>query len=601
LLCALPSLYADELTLQANGAYVALNAANALTASAQSANAQTFDRLYPGNGYFYLRAHGGDYVAVDATSKALSATAATTVGAEQFVTVAASSGSVWLQARTSGIYVAIDASNANVLKASATAGPAATFQAAASADASPYVEIDLSNLRQEIVGFGASIAFYNNWLTAHPNKEAIYKLFFDPVDGLGASILRVQNNFSYSTVSAFDPDTFEEVQRANLYRGAPITVLMSSWTPPASLKANNNTNCAGGSDPGCTLAKKNGSYVYSDYAKYWYDSLVAYRAYGVAPNYVSLQNELDFTPSYVGCRFNPTEAPANGGSYASYTTALDTTYKLVQGLTDPPTLVGPETFGIGYGNIQGFLAALNPAEIGAVAHHLYTGGNSSSPDSFNSSMLQVAAALPGKPIFQTEYYANDVANPSTPASAFNYAWLIHNSMAAEETSAYLYWSFFWVVPDTGQLVVIDNPFNPTSSWTYPPNGYAIHDQYYALKHFSRFVQPGYRRVTALTGSAALRVSAYIDTQTENLVYVLINTSSTGTLTPALQSTPPYDGAASVYRSVFAGSTERFSLQGPLGVGNTVALPPLSVATVVIGGTHRLGVPAPGRQPPRVKR
>jgi glucuronoarabinoxylan endo-1,4-beta-xylanase len=354
---------------------------------------------------------------------------------------------------------------------------------------------------------------------------------------------------------------------------------MSSWTPPAALKANNNESCAGGSDPGCTLAMKNGAYVYDDFAQYQSDSITAYRANGVDPKYVSIQNEPDFTPSYVGCRFNPTEAFANGGTYASYTQALDATYKAFQTLSNPPTLIGPETIGLGYDTIEGFLSALNPSQIGAVAHHLYTGGDSTAPDTFLPAMLQAAVQLPSKPIFETEYYQN---------GGLNTAWLIHNTMAAEEANAYLYWSYFWVAnddgktpPDTTELITIDNPFALQTAWTYPPNGYAINDQYYGLEHFSRFVQPGSRRITALTGSPDLRVSAYLNARDERLIYVLINTSSTATWSPSLQEFASRNGATSVYLSVFSGTTERFSAQGPLGANNTVTLPPQSVATVVV--------------------
>ena len=59
---------------------------------------------------------------------------------------------------------------------------------------------------------------------------------------------------------------------------------------------------------GCTLAKVNGGYNYAGFAQYWYDSLNAYAALGVRPDFISLQNEPDFTPNgYGGCRFDPAE------------------------------------------------------------------------------------------------------------------------------------------------------------------------------------------------------------------------------------------------------------------------------------------------------
>ena len=584
-----PWLSGDELTLQTGSNFVALNAANALTATAQASQAQAFDRRYAGNGYFYLAAHGGSYVAVNASTGVLSAIAANTLAAEQFQAVAGPGTSYQLQARTTGNYVAVDAGS-NLLKANATSSAATLFQIAATPDATPYVMADLDNPRQQITGFGASIAFYNGWLTAHPNKEEIYRLLFDRDEGLGASILRLQNNYDHSCCNGavFDPDSFEEVAKANQYRGSPITIMISSWTPPAALKASGQESCQGGNDPGCTLAKKNGAYDYAGFAQYWADSIAAYRANGVSPTYISLQNEPDWTPDYVGCRFNPNEAAWNGASYAGYAEALNATHQALQGLSDPPAIVGPEVVGIGYGVPQSFVSAMNTAEIGAVAHHLYHGGDASSPDSFNADMFSAAAAAAGKPLFQTEYYL------VSPATAFDYAWLIHNSMAVEETSAYLYWSFFWAVPDTVELITIDNPWSEPSTWTYPPNGYKVNDTYYAVEHFSRLVQPGMRRVMALTGTEDLRVTAYMDDR--RLVYVLLNTSATTQCSPVIAVNGPYTTPATVYRSTFSGTTERFAWQAqPCRRGHPVpiqvVLPPQSVATVLLGAVTSPRTPA----------
>jgi O-glycosyl hydrolase len=175
------------------------------------------------------------------------------------------------------------------------------------------------------------------------------------------------------------------------------------------------------------------------------------------------------------------------------------------------------------------------------------------------------------------------------------AWMIHNAMATEEASAYLYWSYFW--PDKNQLVDIDNPWT-VSAWSYP-SGYIANDYFYAMQHFSRFVQPGFRRIAATTGLAELRATAYYNPGERRLVFVLINTSAADTLTPALafpaytprsavRSTEPdrprttsAGSATSVYRSTFSGTDERFAPLGALGADKVVTLPPQAVATIVV--------------------
>ena len=95
------------------------------------------------------------------------------------------------------------------------------------------------------------------------------------------------------------------------------------------------------------------------------------------------------TTDYESCRFNPTEAPYHNESYAGYDKAVDAVYAAFQKIPSPPHLVGPETTGIGYGNIQAFAKAMNPAHIYAVANHLYTGGDKSQPDTYIPAMRAV--------------------------------------------------------------------------------------------------------------------------------------------------------------------------------------------------------------------
>ena len=570
------ALHADTLTMSSGTSYVTVTPAGALAGDSNAAKAQTFERLYAGNGYFYLRVHGLGYVATSRSTGALEVSAATTTAAEQFATAAAGGSNVKLMVRSTAGYASLTGTG---VAANATLANASAFTLAALAGAAPDVEFDFSNPRQQIAGFGAADAFYSGWLTAHPYKEEIYALLFAP-ENLGASILRVQNIYGQQQQQppTFDPDTQEVVTKANTYRRAPITVLMSSWSPPAALKASGEVSCHGGSiEPGCTLAKLNGSFNYAGYAQYWVDSLNAYAGLGVRPDYISLQNEPDWIPGgYGGCRFDPAEI--NGGTYAGYKQALNATYARLSALPAPPVIVGPELVGIGWNTIEGYLSALNAQDLGqmgAVAHHLYTGGDSNTPDTFNAPMFQLAAAAPSKLLFQTEY-----DHSAAQTSAMQTAWLIHNSMATEEASAYLFWSLFW--PDANQLVSIDNPWTP-AQWTYGAKGYKVNDYFYALQHFSRFVQPHFRRIASPTSMAELRVSAYYRDRPARLVVVLINTSAANTLSPALDLADRRDVTTAVYRSNFSTAGERFATLGPLAAGSVVTLPPQSVATVVIDG------------------
>ncbi|MFW6288088.1 MAG: hypothetical protein ACOC2J_04985, partial [bacterium] len=94
--------------------------------------------------------------------------------------------------------------------------------------------IDINTRYQEIYGFGAATAWYQNWLIEHPHKDEIYEHIFAELD---IDILRLKNWYGKTNdgIDAFDP---EIVQAAEESLGKPITILMSSWAPPAELKSN---------------------------------------------------------------------------------------------------------------------------------------------------------------------------------------------------------------------------------------------------------------------------------------------------------------------------------------------------------------------------
>jgi glucuronoarabinoxylan endo-1,4-beta-xylanase len=341
-----------------------------------------------------------------------------------------------------------------------------------------------------------------------------------------------------------------------------MTIVMSSWSPPAAIKSNGNEKNGG------TLIKKNGQFDYADFAQYWKDSVTVYRALGVDPTYVSIQNEPDWTATYESCRFNPTEAPFGGDLFAGYDKAVDAVYKAFQQLPSPPHLIGPETIGIGYGTVEAYIKAMPMQDMYAVAHHLYTGGDKTKSETYAPSLQAVKDATPGALRLQTEYYTED---------GFQTALMIHESMTVEEISMYLEWPYAWP-GKTGTLINVENPKEP-AKWT-TPNGWSYTDGYYAFKQFSYFIHARYSRVEAKSSDDDIKLSAYLSPKADKLVVVAISTSANaGSI--KLKLGPFEHGKSVVYRTTFPNSNERFASLGPLPDDNTVTLPPHSVATVEI--------------------
>jgi glucuronoarabinoxylan endo-1,4-beta-xylanase len=428
--------------------------------------------------------------------------------------------------------------------------------------------IDAAHTHQQIAGFGASEAYFQGFLANHPHSAEIYDALFGPVNGLHTDFLRLQNSFRYVPSTDFVRDTLAIVQHANALRSSPMTIIMSSWSPPANLKSNASEKNGG------TLIKVRGKYAYDRFAQYWQDSIRIYRAVGIDPTYVSIQNEPDETTDYESCRFNPSEAPFNNESYAGYAEALDAVYKAFQNLPSPPHLLGPETIGIGYGTEEAFFKALNPDEIYADTHHLYTGGDKNDPDSFISSMQDVKAQSQGKLRFMTEYY--------TP-TAFETAWMIQNALTVEDVSLYLQWPYTWPNGDSGgALLQVEDP-KDQAHWKNK-DGWKFSDSYFAMKQFSYVIHAGYRRVDASSSNDQVKLSAFVSPKGDKLVVVAMNTSTSDDTSLKLKlGTFAAHASSTIYRTTFTEpeATERFATLGPLAPDSTLDLPPHSVATLEI--------------------
>lgn len=148
------------------------------------------------------------------------------------------------------------------------------------------VSIDLANTLQVIRGFGAA-----NILPWRPDMtvDQINKAFGTGAGQLGFTILRLR----------IPPDTSEfamQVATAQLAYALGVKIIASPWTPPASLKTNDNI--VGGE------LKTNSYAAYAAHLK----SFVDYMAVRGVPLYaVSVQNEPDVTVTYESCSWNATQ------------------------------------------------------------------------------------------------------------------------------------------------------------------------------------------------------------------------------------------------------------------------------------------------------
>ena len=428
------------------------------------------------------------------------------------------------------------------------------------------ITIDATKRYQTIEGLGGATAFYAGWITAHPYKQEIYTNAFA---GLNVSMLRLGDWYRYQTpLLGFDSAATEIVANGNRVLGDPVPVYMSSWSPPAFLKSNGQVANGG------TLIKTNGVFAYTNFANYWYDSIQAYQSNGVNLTWISIQNEPEFVASYDSCIFHPTEDTVNGTNYASYSKALDAVYSKLTNLTSPPKLLAPEVVHIAYNDLKNYAATMNSNSFYGVAHHLYGDGGGTG-DSFLSSISSATNVFPGKPRFMTEY--GDVFDMIECAN------LIHNSLVVESVSGYNHWNLVWPGA-TGGLIQIENPWGQSTSWTNAPpgtptqsHGWWYSPSYWSMKHFSYFINPGYKRVSATDNDNNIRSSAFLSPDGLRLVVVLINTNVSVSSAMSFNFGTFSVGKSGVYQT--ANTNYYFRSLGSLTNGQV--LPPRSLTTVVL--------------------
>ncbi|MBN1927082.1 MAG: T9SS type A sorting domain-containing protein [Prolixibacteraceae bacterium] len=353
-------------------------------------------------------------------------------------------------------------------------------------------------------GFGASLAFYENWLTAHPNKKQIYEAVFGE---LSLDILRVRNAHGYD--AGMITRVKEFVNASETVQGRPIPFLSTSWGPPAYLKSNNDRSNGGSLK--YTIVNGKVEFDYKGFANWWNESLDAYSAAGISPTYISIQNEPDYTATWESCRLEPTEKITNTDTIAGYNIALDVVYNKLQERDNQPLFLGPESIGIGYNAVRNYINRLDKSKLDVVAHHLYHGINVDNP--WDNSTIYITGLIAEEiPHFMSEYSGNDW---------FPMSGLIYKTLADENACAYFYWDLIW---DNGGLVSLEFPWD-RSRWT-TAGGYIKTKKFYTFKQFSGFIHPGWQRLDLSFEDEDLKAVSFGNAESDSISLVLINRSST---------------------------------------------------------------------------
>lgn len=423
---------------------------------------------------------------------------------------------------------------------------------------------------QTIDGIGGSIVYYTNWLTAHPNKAQIYDTVFS---GLGLTSLRIAN--WAQELSADVSNDVEIVQNASQRLGNDFSILMSSWTAPAHLKANNSLN---GSQGGvkASLKKENGAFVYDQFGAWWRQSLEKYHALGIYPDYVSIQNEPDYDADYEATIFNPTEST----DVASYGLALQAVADAIQGMPNKPKLMGPEPLGIGWNTTQNYVNALDRSLLDAYCFHYYHSGVTSSPDRYRApddflgAMTNLSTALNDKPMFMTE---NCSMREHNPEDAVYLAWIMAHAFNTNRVSAYLFWDLIWSAD--GGCIGLENPWQ---SFTHP-QGFIVKPEYHGLRHFSKFIKQGWLCLGISSSNNDVLAVAFRSPQSQSDAYTIVLINKGGTSRNASLSLPSNAPSMGDIIQTVPNSNTWSAGIGEYTSGSSIVLPAMSITTIALVG------------------
>jgi O-glycosyl hydrolase len=351
-----------------------------------------------------------------------------------------------------------------------------------------------------MVGFGGAITWYADRVTSSPQQDAITDTLFTD---LGIDILRLKNwyfpvGYPENTtpdemeVNWFKPhfDATDQLYDIAKEHNEDIDVLLSSWTPPSSLKSN------GELEEG-TLKQEDGAFTYDAFATYWMDVL---DHVGFAPRYVSIQNEPDYvTPDWETCEWRPTETSA----YPGYATAIEHVHQKLQNRQEAPTLLGPEAANLGSGSFPAFAGAVQDKDyVGMYGYHLYNFNESTSIREAEEDLRQIPQDYGNKPNLMTEF---------SGLSWMKTARLINSVIVEAGAAGYVYWELMWAPGSDNAILTVDDAGN-----------FEVSPFYHLLKHFAKHIDEGDQRISVSSEDESLSRSAYLNPSGDQVTLVLVN-------------------------------------------------------------------------------
>lgn len=388
------------------------------------------------------------------------------------------------------------------------------------------VFVDPTKTFQTYMGIGGAITdasaetFYK--LPADKQQELL-TAYFDSKNGIGYTVARTNMNscdfssdmYTYikegdTTLGSFNIDHDKKykipmIKAAMQTTGSQLNLFTSPWSPPAFMKSNNDMLHGGKLKPE----------YYQLWADYYAKFIKTYEQEGVRVWGLSIQNEPMATQRWESCIFTAEE------ERDFLKNNLGPTFKK-QGLGDKKIIVWDHNRDIIYQRASTYFKDPEASEyIWGLGFHWYEDWSGGTP--MYENIRRVQEAWPDKNIFFTEGCAE-----SFDSTRYN-AW----SLGEEYGSSMIHDFNNGMVGFTDWNILLDEKGGPNhvGNFCFAPvhadtrSGQLIYtNAYYYIGHFSKFIQPGAKRITVSPSRSQLLATGFKNPDGTLAVIVMNNSN-----------------------------------------------------------------------------
>jgi len=437
-----------------------------------------------------------------------------------FLSVTAGTAS-FAQSKSVTVYTTADRTDLRI----STLGKLAFKESRQPLETEPFVLVDAASPFQSYMGIGGALTDASAETFAKLSKarqQELLTAYFDPVKGIGYTVARTsiqscdfssgsytytkENDTLLRTFSVAHDEQYRIplIKQAMSAAGGKLRLYVSPWSPPAWMKDNNNVAQGGKLKPA----------FYQPWANYYAKFIKTYEAMGIPIWGLTVQNEPMAKQKWESCIYTAEDERDFIKNYLGPTLQKE-------GLGEKKLIAWDHNRDLLYQRASVLLHDAGAAKyIWGIGYHWYetwTGG----PMQFDNLRL-VSQAFPDKNLIFTEgckeKFSFDSLSNWSLGERYGY------SMINDFNNGATAWTDWNILLDEkgGPNHVGNFCFAPVHADTR--TGALIYtNAFYYIGHFSKFIQPGARRIAASSNRAQLQTTAFLNGD-GSIVVIVLNTT-----------------------------------------------------------------------------